>query len=106
MAPADELADVLEKILHLYRPAIGKVIDKPYFSKIDILLKGLNMYSSQLSLWRKKDLIVPLKRGLYCFSDGKEKLLPELVSALLYEPSYLSMEFALSYYGFIPEMVF
>ena len=27
MAPADELADVLEKILHLYRPAIGKVID-------------------------------------------------------------------------------
>jgi hypothetical protein len=83
-----------------------KAINKPYFSKMDILLKELNAPSSQLSLWRKKGLIVPLKRGLYCFSDEKEKLLSELVSVLLYEPSYLSMEFALSHYGFIPEMVF
>lgn len=85
---------------------LKKAINKPYFSKIDILLKSLVVYPYQLSLWQKKGLIVALKRGLYCFADEKDKLPAEIVSALLYEPSYLSLESALSHYGFIPEMVF
>lgn len=83
-----------------------KSINKPYFSRMDILLNNLNVFSYQLSLWRKRGYIESLKRGLDIFSDEKNKLSPEEVSFILYEPSYLSLEYALSYYGVIPEIVF
>jgi len=70
------------------------------------MLKKLNIYSSQLSLWKKKGYIGRLKKGMYFFADEKEKMIAEEVSFLIYQPSYLSMEFILSYYGLIPEMVY
>jgi predicted transcriptional regulator of viral defense system len=82
------------------------VINKPYFTGLDILLKKLNIYSSQLSLWQKKGYIGRLKKGVYFFADEKEKMIAEEVSFLICQPSYLSMEFMLSYYGLIPEMVY
>lgn len=81
-------------------------ISKPYFTSQDILLKKLNVYGYQLSLWKKKNYIDRLKNGVYFFVDEKEKIIAEDVSFLIYQPSYLSMEFALSHYGFIPEMVY
>lgn len=83
-----------------------KSINKPYFSRMDILLDGLNVFAPQLSLWRKRGYIESLKRGLDVFSDEKSKLSPEEVSFVLYQPSYLSLEHALCHYGIIPEMVF
>ncbi len=45
-----------------------------------------------------------MKRGLYAFPDA---LPPDLyVANKLYEPSYISLEFALSYHGIIPETVY
>jgi len=82
------------------------IINKPYFTGLDIMLKKLNIYSSQLSLWKKKEYIGRLKKGMYFFADEKEKMIAEEVSFLIYQPSYLSMEFILSYYGLIPEMVY
>ncbi|PIR73470.1 MAG: hypothetical protein COU40_01895 [Candidatus Moranbacteria bacterium CG10_big_fil_rev_8_21_14_0_10_35_21] len=82
------------------------IINKPYFTGLDIMLKKLNIYSSQLSLWKKKGYIGRLKKGMYFFADEKEKMIAEEVSFLIYQPSYLSMEFILSYYGLIPEMVY
>lgn len=81
-------------------------INKPYFSVLDISLEGLKIYSHQLSFWYKKGYIAPLKRGLYYFVDEKNKITAELVSGLIYEPSYLSMELVLGKYGIIPEMVY
>jgi predicted transcriptional regulator of viral defense system len=83
-----------------------KSINKPYFSRMDVLLYDLSVFDYQLSLWKKKGYIESVKRGLFVFSDEKEGLLPEEISFVLYEPSYLSLEFALGYYGIIPEMVF
>ncbi len=55
----------------------------------------------------KKGEIVRLKRGLYVVSDVYTDMLPsaELVASLLYGPSYISMDYALSFYGLIPERV-
>lgn len=54
--------------------------------------------------WTKKGFIVRLKRGLYYFSDSR---IPDLYLAnKLYEPSYISLEFALSYHRIIPEAVY
>lgn len=54
--------------------------------------------------YNKKGWIVRYKRGLYAVQDA---LPPSLfVANKLYEPSYISLEFALSYHGIIPETVY
>ena len=53
---------------------------------------------------KKQGYIISLKRGLYQLSDGH---VPDLYLAnKLYEPSYVSLEFALSYHRIIPENVY
>lgn len=83
-----------------------KAIKNPYFSWQDIKLAGLNVLKYQISLWRKKGNIERLKRGFYVFSDEREKVSPQRISFLLYEPGYISLESALSHYGLIPEIVY
>lgn len=81
-----------------------KNINKPFFSTQDIHVRRISFYPSQLSLWKKKGYIGTLKRGLYYFVQQKELITPQEVSFLLYEPSYLSLEWALSYYGIMPDI--
>jgi len=53
---------------------------------------------------KKQGYIISVKRGLYKFSDED---IPDLyIANKLYEPSYISLEFALSYHGIIPETVY
>lgn len=82
-----------------------KSITKPIFSWVDIRLRKLPVFRYQISLWHAQGSIEQLKRGLYVFVDRKDEVRPEEVSYALYQPSYISMEYALSYYGFIPEAV-
>jgi hypothetical protein len=51
--------------------------------------------------------IVRLKKGLYCFGEAfrKEPLSREYLANLIYGPSYVSLEYALSHHGLIPERV-
>lgn len=57
-----------------------------------------------LSRQTKRGNLVRLKKGLYCIS-GKE---PDelLLANLLYQPSYISLEYALSIYSIVPEAVY
>lgn len=52
--------------------------------------------------------IIPIKRGLYVLGDAfrTEEISQPLIANLLYGPSYVSLDFALAYYGLIPETVF
>ncbi|MFZ2969754.1 MAG: hypothetical protein WA063_01250 [Minisyncoccia bacterium] len=83
-----------------------KTIKKPYFSRLDINILGLKACNYQFTFWIKKGYIERVKKGLYVFSDRKNDISSEEISFLIYEPSYISLEYALSYYGFIPEMVY
>jgi len=83
-----------------------KIIKKPFFSRLDIDILGLKVCNYQFTFWIKKGYIERVKRGLYVFSDRKSWVSPEEISFLIYEPSYISLEYALSHYGFIPEMVY
>ncbi|MEO8637755.1 MAG: hypothetical protein ABI430_02545 [Candidatus Taylorbacteria bacterium] len=57
-----------------------------------------------LHRYKKRGFILQIKRGFYVFPDA---LPPDVyVANKLYSPSYLSLEFALSYYGVIPETVY
>lgn len=80
--------------------------ERPLFIRKDGLLSGAKIGEHQLSLWRKKGYIESVKRGMDVFVSRKRDVSAEEISFFLYEPSYLSLEYALSYYGIIPEMVF
>lgn len=69
-------------------------------------LFGVSRVSATFLLYRyaKKGFIARIKRGLYTFSDSS---LPDVYIAYsLYNPSYISREFALSYHRVIPENVY
>lgn len=76
------------------------------FSALDIQrLFGATKIATTFLLHRyaQKGFIIRIKRGLYAFPDA---LPPEpFIANKLYEPSYLSLDFALSYHRIIPENV-
>ncbi|MBI4414938.1 MAG: hypothetical protein HY566_01725 [Candidatus Kerfeldbacteria bacterium] len=54
--------------------------------------------------WKESGKIISLKRGLYALPSAH---IPEpYIANKLYEPSYVSLEFALSYHRVIPETVY
>lgn len=74
------------------------------------LKAGLGNYKSKrdkISRLIKTGEVIRLKKGVYVlhesYRDGPISL--EHLSNLLFGPSYLSLEYALSFYGFIPEKV-
>ncbi len=85
---------------------LSAAIKSPVFSRNDLELSGHNIFDYQLSLWVKKGYLIRLKNGIYAFSREKDKLTGESIAFLLYQPSYLSLESALAWYGFIPEIVY
>jgi hypothetical protein len=58
------------------------------------------------SMLRKQE-IVRIKKGLYILGESyrKRPFSRELLANLIYGPSYISLEYALSYHGLIPERV-
>jgi predicted transcriptional regulator of viral defense system len=52
--------------------------------------------------------IVRIRRGLYCLSSKylRRKIDPVVLAQRIYGPSYISLESALSYHGWIPEAVY
>jgi len=60
----------------------------------------------KIGLMLKKKEIVRIKKGLYILPEKYGgKLDKILLSNLIYGPSYVSFEYALSYWGLIPEKV-
>jgi len=59
-----------------------------------------------LSRWTSRGMLARLKKGVYEFSEpGADVNTPDLyVANRLYEPSYISLETALSFYGLIPDV--
>lgn len=58
-----------------------------------------------LSRWKKNKFIEPLRKGLYELVYPEPSHLSDMYLAnKIYTPSYVSLETALSHYGFIPEV--
>lgn len=71
------------------------------------LLDNPAYFRRQLSDWKKKKWLIELKKGMYVINDlyFKEKLSPLYLANQIYQPSYISLEYALSEYELIPERV-
>jgi hypothetical protein len=85
---------------------LTSAIKSPVFSRNDLALSGYVVFDYQLSLWVKKGYLIRLKNGIYAFRREMEQVRGEGVAFLLCQPSYLSLESALAWYGFIPEIVY
>lgn len=87
-------AKIREKKLHIF----GANDIRALFGVSAVAAAGL------LHRYKKRGFIAQIKRGLYVFPDA----LPSdvYIANKLYSPSYISLEFALSYHGVIPETVY
>jgi len=74
----------------------------------DVLVKSFSNVNAKISQMIKKEDIIKIKRGIYYFNPKYQTTPIDNISIanLLYSPSYLSYEYALSYYGLIPERVY
>lgn len=61
---------------------------------------------TNLKNWVKKGHLIMFRRGLYAVAEEAKKEDVMTFATKLYQPSYVSMEMALHYYGIIPEAVF
>lgn len=71
------------------------------------IMDALKTYASpksKLTTMIKKGEVIKIRRGLYLPGDAKSYSLKTLAN-IIYGPSYVSFESALSYYGLIPEKV-
>lgn len=62
---------------------------------------------NELNIWQKKGLVIKLRRGLYVLNREDRRIEPSraFIASQLFAPSYISTQYALSYYGLIPERV-
>jgi hypothetical protein len=70
-------------------------------------LKALSSPRDKITDMLKQGIIIRVKKGLYVFGDKyrKHPYSKELLANLVYGPSYVSLDYALAYYGLIPERV-
>lgn len=74
--------------------------------ELNVLLSGYSNKRCKIASMLKKGEIIQLRRGLYTFPTvlRHEPLSMGVLANSLYGPSYVSEDFALSYYGLIPEV--
>ena len=76
------------------------------YSYLVHLLKDYNSPRDKISRMIKKREIIQLKKGLYVLSPKfGDPVNLKVLANLVYGPSYISLEYALSYWGLIPEKV-
>jgi predicted transcriptional regulator of viral defense system len=82
---------------------------KPYISGIDlhyILDKSSDSRHAIIKRAIQKGYLIPIRRDLYLIKNSKKTLLNSFeIATIIYGPSYVSFESALSYHGWIPEAV-
>jgi hypothetical protein len=91
---------------------ILKFIETPYIDAQTLLTFLADYKKPREAILRmvKNDELIRLKNGVYLISEkikhGNNTIIPfEQLANFLYGPSYISMEWALSFYGMIPERV-
>ena len=77
------------------------------FSPLEVQrVLGISAIAARFLVHRyaKRGVFLKLKNGLYCLADQPPSEMA--IANRLYDPSYLSFEFALSYYHLIPEAAY
>lgn len=103
--PKGEVVNItIEKNLQQYKTHI---IDHATLSSI-LLNNGYTGINDKINKLKKEGLIQTLKRGLYLHKSpfNKTYISKEIIANTLLSPSYISFDYALYFYGLIPESVY
>ena len=94
----------MNAIAQMRRNVGGEVFD--YQVLLDALA-GYRKPRDRITRLLASGAIMRVKKGLYCFGEAfrREPLSREYLANLIYGPSYVSLEYALSHHGLIPERV-
>lgn len=88
---------------------VNKYKDEPFIDSATFALVSGNPQGLRCNVqyWRKQGHLISLKRGIYVFSEDlrHQPLSMGFIANNLLSPSYVSLEYALSYYDLIPERV-
>ena len=73
-----------------------------------LLSTTMSNVNAKISYMVNKGELMRLKKGIYVLGEDYQKEPVDMISVanILYAPSYVSYEYALSYYGLIPERVY
>src|SRR4030067_1266854 len=86
-----------------------KIQNFPIFSSshLSAFGEGEKLLRNQISSWKKKGLLLELRKGLYVFNESDRNISPSrpFLANQIYSPSYVSTEYALGFYDLIPERV-
>ena len=86
-----------------------KIQNFPIFSSshLSAFGEGEKLLRNQISNWKKKGLLLELRKGLYVLNESDRKISPSrpFLANQIYSPSYVSTEYALGFYDLIPERV-
>lgn len=92
-----------------YKDFKNKIRNFPLFSssQISSITDSEQVLRNQLTQWKKQGLLFCIKRGLYVLNEEDRKINPSrlFIANQLLSPSYISIEYTLSFYGLIPEKV-
>lgn len=92
-----------------WEEVVVKFSQQPVIDTQMLLAEGHNSAGVrvQISRWVKSGKLLQLRRGIYVFAEPYRKITvhTSYLASFLYRPSYISLEYALSYYGLIPEGV-
>ncbi len=109
MPVCPEKLDILGIYMHdvmenLREKVVGEEFD---YLLLHNLLQNYAKPRDKISALLKKNGIIRVKKGLYVFGPKyrRRPLSVEVLANLIYGPSYISKEYALSFYGLIPEKV-
>ncbi len=85
-----------------------KVTEQPFdYQYLCGLLQDYKYPRNKISSLISSGELIALKRGLYILSEQYNKqVIPEVVANALYGPSYISTDYAMAYYGMIPERAY
>ncbi len=86
-----------------------KVSGLPLFSwqALKMFAGGGQELKNQISRWKRGGKLLALRKGFYILNAKERKHNPSrlFIASEIYKPSYISLEYALSSYGIIPEKV-
>jgi predicted transcriptional regulator of viral defense system len=92
-----------------YHDFKNKVQNWPLIYSRDLMLPEADkqVIRNQLERWQAKKLLIKLKKGIFLLNPNDRKITPSrmFIANQLYFPSYVSLEYALGFYGLIPERV-
>ena len=77
------------------------------YNFLDYVLRAYKNPRVKINDLLKKGAVIRVKKGLYVFGRelSREPYSKETLANLIYGPSYISLRYALSFYGLIPERI-